>query len=656
MRRVLVILLAFFALSMAFASPAWAGGGHDRGRDNDRGRCDRDDDYDDDDDDDDDRCGDRGNGHGDHHKCGPCKCKCKGKHNRGKCKVRIKILHKPHRWHHGVILCLPVPGALNHLRVHCLDRFLGLCCDCPDEPPPPPTNTAPDVTITIAESVLEEYGVQGNNTVFTQLSSVIVDFDGSATDLEDGPLDADQIDWQSSTGTSAQNTTSFAATFPASGVGTKHTITASTQDSLGLQGTGTLEVFVVQDTKAPDVTFFFEGVAVTSISVDSADGNPVKVDFVVEATDDKDKNLLPADVKPPPGSFFAVGTTTVNAIAGDAAGNVTQAQLQVTVKSAVVGTGTLYAGNGFSSSSARKFALVRFTGVSESQSTVDVPEVTPDAVIPGIAAFDILSMAIDSRPLPGGGALRDDLYVTSGTDVLHYAGASALTAKTAPSRTFSGFMKPAGLHVDATGRLYVSDMAADTVHVFADVDALPASGDVTSQSTKLTVDTPSGVLYDGGSDTLFVCQATTPGAIVAVDQFTANPGKGPSRLLANSNLREPRNLALDPVSNRLYVAVPASGGQFARILAFPADAPTGTVAAELRLFTVSSVPSLDGFISIAYDPGNDTIYANSINRIFAYEAVGTLSADNDVAPTRRIETPDSGTLELPSALVLDVSR
>ncbi len=104
------------------------------------------------------------------------------------------------------------------------------------------------------------------------------------------------------------------------------TVTASAEDNMGNEATGTFSV-AVRDTTPPALTL------PANITTTATSASGAVVTFTVTASDSVSGNLTPV-VSPASGSTFALGTTTVTVSATDTAGNSTQRSFTVTVNAA----------------------------------------------------------------------------------------------------------------------------------------------------------------------------------------------------------------------------------------------------------------------------------------------------------------------------------
>jgi trimeric autotransporter adhesin len=168
-------------------------------------------------------------------------------------------------------------------------------------------NTAPVLTLPASPVVAEA----------TSASGAVVTFTVSALDAEEGTI-------------ATMSTPASGSIFPVGDT----IVNVSTTDS-GLLTTSNSFIVRVRDTIAPIVT------VPSNISVPASSLAGAVVNFSVTANDTVN-GALPAIANPASGSVFAIGTTTVNVTATDAASNVGSASFTVTV----VAPGTT--GNGYS--------------------------------------------------------------------------------------------------------------------------------------------------------------------------------------------------------------------------------------------------------------------------------------------------------------------
>ena len=354
---------------------------------------------------------------------------------------------------------------------------------------------------------------------------------------------------------------------------------------------GAYEAILSEDTHPPVVT------PPADVTVPATDASGAVVSYdAATAVDDLDGPLTPT-CDPPPGSLFAVGTTTVTCQATDAAGNTGEATFTVTVRPFVTapvvssisptsgpaagGTVVTVTGSGFSGTSA-----VDFGGVAAADFTID-SDTSLSATSPaGTGAVDITVTS------PSGTS------ATSSADLFTYA---------APPDTVAPVVTPPA---------DVTTVATDASGALVTYGAATAVDDRDGPITP-SCDPPSGSLFAVGETTV-TCTATdaagntgeatflvTVGPFVVAPAVTSiNPVTGPA---AGGTVVTITGSGFSSVSAVSFGSTAAAAFTIDSDASITATSPAGTGMVDLTVMSPSGTSATSSADLFTYAAPPDTV-------------------------------------------------
>ena len=321
----------------------------------------------------------------------------------------------------------------------------------------------------------------------------------------------------------------------------------------------------VNDTEPPTVT------CPADIVVPASSGAGTPVDFSPDASDNCPGVTI--DAVPPSGSVFAIGTTTVNVTATDAAGNMATCSFTVTVQG--VEQERVYVADTLND----RVQVFEPTG-GDSRFLPNL--VGPWHLVPGTTGTAGSSNGQFRRPEAiTANADGSRIYVAdTGNNRIQYTTNSGGTWQNFATigSTANQVRAPQGLALDLDGNLYVADTGNNRILFFAGGE--PGTGVViaTAGSTLGKVNNPRGVAVDADrnlyvADTgnnriqLFTTASTTPTPVLFASTGSGlNPGQ----------VRAPEGVAVDDEGS-LYVADTGNNRVIAFMNVVTVPGPTATL-------------------------------------------------------------------------------
>jgi hypothetical protein len=403
-----------------------------------------------------------------------------------------------------------------------------------------PTNTAPSLSL------------PGNITAeATSAAGAVVTYTATAADAQDDP------DPTPTCSPASGSTFSLGTT----------TVNCSVTDSGGMSASGSFTV-TVRDTTAPTVT------VPANITAEATGPSGAAVSFTASASDLVDGAITPS-CSPASGSTFALGTTTVNCSATDAAGNTGSASFSVTVRDTTPPSVTVPAN-----------MTVEATGPSGAVATFSA------------SASDLVdgSLAVTCSPASGSTfPLGTTTVNCSATDAAGNIGSGSFSVSvvdtTPPTVTV-----PANIILEATGPsgavATFSASASDLVDGSLAVTCSPASGSTFPLGTTTVNCSATDAAGNTGSNSFTVkVQDTTAPTLTLPSNMTVSATSAAGAVVSYSAS------ATDIVDGSVAVSCsPASGSTFApgttTINCSATDAAGNTATGS---FTISVTFRLSGF-------------------------------------------------------------
>ena len=219
-----------------------------------------------------------------------------------------------------------------------------------------------------------------------------------------------------------------------------------------------------------------------------------------------------------------------------------------------------------------------------------------------------------------------------------------------PDRTVIGaatlLNEPSSIWLDkASDRLYVADYNASSILVFNNASTIngnAAPARVISGAAT-TLNAPYSVLYDAGSDSLYVPDCVTNSVLIFNSASTINGNVAPSRSIsgASTTLACPLTVWYDATSDQLYVS--NYDGQSVSVFS-NASTATGNVAPS-RTITGGNT-TLSGPFPLWLDPISDQLYVGNYDSSSILVFNNASTADGNIAPSRTISGASTTLSEL----------
>jgi hypothetical protein len=341
------------------------------------------------------------------------------------------------------------------------------------------------------------------------------------------------------------------------------TVTCSATDAAGNTGWSNFTV-TVADTTAPvvspppDVTAEATGPSGAAVSYGSASA----IDLV--------DGSLPATCLPASGSFFFLGTTTVNCSATDAAGNTGSATFRVTVQDTTPPVVTVPADFSVEAEGASG-APVDFAG--------------------DVSASDLVDGSVSASCLPASGstfALGSTTVICSATDAAGNTGSASFTV-TVEDTTPPIVVAPPDMTAEATGPFvavvsYGSATAFDLVDGSLSPICLPLSGGIFALGPTTVTCSATDAAGNTGSASFTVTVVDTTAPVVTPPPDVTAEATGPSGAAVSYGSAS----AIDLVDGSLPAScLPASGSTFAlgttTVICSATDAAGNTGSASFQV-------------------------------------------------------------------------
>lgn len=220
--------------------------------------------------------------------------------------------------------------------------------------------------------------------------------------------------------------------------------------------------------------------------------------------------------------------------------------------------------------------------------------VAPDRVISGVAT----NLFVPVQPFLDGS--RNLLYVSDDIDVLVFNNASIANGNVASARDIQPGFSVGAIFVDSTNdRLFVADSNGDAINIYDNASTL--DGSVTTPSRQIKgaatgLANPAGLQIDG-SGRLVVSNASPPSITVYAAAASANGNISPVATISggNTGFVSPNQIAFDTTArDTLYVADPGSGSIMVFTSFFTANgnlAPTRVISGTSTTLSATGLNS-----------------------------------------------------------------
>ena len=370
------------------------------------------------------------------------------------------------------------------------------------------------------------------------------------------------------------------------------TVNVTVSDSAGNVGTPGSFTVTVADTIAPTLTLLNQ-------TVEATDGGGAYVTFPKLAADIVSNNLT-VTATPASGTYFSLGTTTVNVSAQDPSGNIANGSFTVTVRNGWSyewanfvgqpgGTGNADGTGAGASFSSPTGAAVDASGnvyVADSANNT-IRKITPAGVVTTLAgragfAGKLDGTGSDARFRVPAGVTVDgggNVYVadqqnhtirkiTSDGVVTTLAGSGGVAGSANGTTTAARFDNPTSVAVDGSGNVYVADSGNNTIRMvtsdgvvttLAGLAGSTGSTDATGSAARFT--NPIGITVESGGANIYVAdhdnhtirKVTSAGVVTTLAGSAGFAGKVNAIIGANARFEYPRGVAVDGSGN-VYVA------------------------------------------------------------------------------------------------------